>query len=224
MPGRRWVRRKPAAVVLCLALLGALALAGCSSSTQYLSSGSDHTYFKAPAGWKFFGEQAVVAKITTDLSPQQQEKVVDQGWRTAFDASPRPSLDHFLSSTSSYPTGYAVVSPLTAQETDAMSDATLRNQFFGVDDALNADRLTMLSYAPVNMANGIHGLRLTARLTPDPDSPAFPQQAVTFEQVAMTDQARTKVYAMVVVCKSTCFEKNQDRIDGVFDSWTVKDG
>jgi hypothetical protein len=224
MPGRRWVRRKHAAVVLCLALFGAL-VAGCSGSgTQYVSNSGDHTYFKVPAGWKLYDEKAVVDSMA-DLSPEQRDHVLDTSWRTVFDANPKPSLGHFAKTGSKFPAGYAVVATNSSDTQDQISDQSMRNQFLAVDELSNAGQLTVLGYDSVNKGNGLHGIRIRARVTSKPDSEIYPQgDAFTFEQISLTDQTREKSYSLIVMCSSRCFEKHADRIEGIVDSWTVTDG
>jgi len=223
MPGRRSTSRRSAAWVLALALVAALALAGCAGSgTQYVSNSADHTYFKVPSGWKLFGEKTIV-DANHALSKDQRNQILDTSWRTAFDASPRPSLQHLANADAAFPTGYAIVDTLSAKDSDTMSDSAMRNMFFQVDTLYDAQQLKMLSYQSVDRGNGLHGVRLRARVKSDPSSKVYAEgPAFTFEQVTLVDQSRTKTYSLIVVCSSTCFEKQTDRIEGVVDSWTVK--
>jgi hypothetical protein len=224
MPGRRSTRRTPAAVVLCLALFGALGLAGCSSDSQYVSNKSDHTYFKVPVGWKLFGEQQVV-DATPNLSAKQRTQKLDSSWSTVFDADPKPSLGHWPLPSARYPSGYAVVASNSVGTADQLSDESMRNQFLSVDELSSSKQLEVLSYEQVNKGSGLHGIRIRARVSSKADSSYYPQGATfTFEQISLTNQARDKSYSLIVLCSATCFQRNSKKIEGVMNSWTVTDG
>lgn len=224
MPGRRSTRRNHAALGGSFAVVAALLLAACSGSgTQYVSNNDDRTYFKVPAGWKLFDERELIDR-NEDLSKEQREEILSTSWRTAFDANPSPKLNHLFSTNSSYPTGFALVDQLTPDASDAISDQTLRNAFLPVDQASEANQLTVLAYENLNPGGGFHGIRFRARITSAPDSEVYAEgPAFTFEQISLVDQAREKSYSLIVLCSSKCFEKHTDRIEGVVDSWTVKE-
>ena len=162
MPGRRSTSRSTAAWATCLALLVALGLAGCSSSgSQYVSNSQDHTYFKVPANWKLFGEKTIIDS-NTGLSTDQRNQILDTSWRTAFDASPQPKLQHLADASAAFPTGYSMVETLSSKDADEISDLAMRNKFFDVDKLYDAQQLKMLRYESVEKGGGFHGVRIRA--------------------------------------------------------------
>jgi hypothetical protein len=205
--------------------LASVLLASCAGTGyNYVKSSNFHTYFKVPSDWKLFSEKSVVAANFSDLSKAQLQQVFDTSWHSAFDASPQPSLKHVFSVAKS-PNGYAVVSTLSAKDSDSVSDSTLRNFFLDVDTAVNDDRLTLSQYEVVDPSGGIHGIHLVGRLITG-DATAqndYQGQAVEFDQVVEVDQSRQHVYAMIVSCSATCYEANTGKIENVINSWTVKD-
>jgi hypothetical protein len=225
MPGRRSTRNG-AALLPCIAAAAAvaLALAACSSSgDQYVENSDDRTYFKVPGGWKLYSEETLIEQ-NDELSEEQREQVLSSSWRTAFDASPDPDVQHLFATDSSFPTGFALVDQLSQEATDTVSDQVLRNQFIPVDAAGDAGQLEMLSYENVNQGDGFHGIRFRARISSMPESEVYPEgPAFTFEQVSLVDQARERSYSLIVMCSSRCFEKHTSRIHGVVDSWTVEE-
>jgi hypothetical protein len=141
-----------------------------------------------------------------------------------FDANPKASIKHVAGFTR-YPTGFAVVTPLSADDSDTVSDNFLRNYFVDVDTALNDQKATILKYEPVNRDGGFHGWHLVAQLVIDDAdaSDLHEARAITFDQIAMMDQAHTRVYAMILSCSSACYDDHQGKIESVIGSWTVKD-
>jgi hypothetical protein len=214
---------------LLVALLGTLAititLTSCTGSGySYIKSSDFHTYFKVPASWKLYDGKAVLDSTNPDLSKKQRDRVLSQSWRTMFDANPKASIKHVARFTK-YPTGFAVVTGLSADDSDTASDSFLRNYFINVDSALNDQTLTLLRYEPVNRDGGFHGSHLVAQLVIDNATPdnLHEARAITFDQIVMMDQSHTHVYGMILSCSSACYDDNQGKIESVIGSWTVKD-
>jgi hypothetical protein len=207
------------------AVVIAATLSACTGAGyNYVKSSDFHTYFKVPDAWKLYDAKAVLDATNPDLSKKQRERVLEQSWRTVFDANPKPSIKHF-GSFSKYPAGYAVVTPLSSTDSDNASDTFLRNFFLDVDTALNDQKLTITDYTPVNRDGGFHGSHLVAQLVlgnANADS-LHEARAITFDQIVMLDQSHTHVYAVFLACSSSCYDDNQSKIESIINSWTVKD-
>src|SRR5581483_4752410 len=121
--------------VVALALVAAVALAGCSgSSYHYVSSSATGTFFKVPSAWRVFGKTQVLAD-PGQLGPRG---ATSDRFLVEFDGSPSPNAGHdFI--TSGYPFGIARVRRLSLQEHDAYSLASLRNEVVPVDNLVNQD-------------------------------------------------------------------------------------
>ena len=74
----------------------------------------------------------------------------------------------------------------------------------------------MRSYEPVELDGGFHGSHLVANLSNK-------KATLTVNQVAVFDQATSKVYAISIYCSTACYDKYESKIERVIDSWTVKD-
>jgi hypothetical protein len=98
----------------------------------------------------------------------------------------------------------------------AASLQSLRNIFFSVDDALQAGNAHVSAYDLVELDGGFHGSHLVARVDGKTGS-------ITFNQIALFDQATSKVYAISIYCTTECYDKYESKIDSVIKSWTVKD-
>jgi hypothetical protein len=208
-------RVRPVAAALFLA--APLLLAACAGTGyHYVKSSENHTYFKVPDNWKLYDQDTVLDALKSTLSKDEIQQTRDTSWTTIFDASPQPSLHHIASATAKYPVGRAVVQDLSPDSSDAVSLQSLRNLFYDVDTALKNGSAHVASYDLVEFDGGFHGVHLVARLDTKNGS-------VEFNQIAVVDQATSKVYAISIACSTECYDKYESKIDNVMKSWTVKD-
>ena len=215
-PRERQLRRVITLVGAGLVAIGLLA--GCAGSGyDYVKSSSDRTYFKVPSKWTLYDEEALADRFNGDLTDAQREQLLDETWRVAFDASPKPTLRHLLETKAKAPSGVALVRSLTFDDSDNVSLASLRNYFFDVDTALQDQTGEVVDYEELQLNGGFHGSHLVANLTMTDGG------VMTIDQTVLVDQATTKLYALLVSCSDVCYEKNSGDIKKVVDSWTVRD-
>lgn len=208
-------RVRSAALLLLVA--APLALAACAGSGyHYVKSSEDKTYFKVPENWHLYDEESVLGALKGSLSKDEIDARRDTMWTSVFDADPDPSLNHVASRQPNYPVGRAIVQPLSPEASDGASLQSLRNLFFEVDSALEAGSGRVRSYEPVELDGGFHGSHLVATLSNK-------KATLTLNQVAVFDQATSKLYAISIYCSTACYDKYESKIDTVIDSWTVRD-
>ncbi len=208
-------RVRSAAMLLLVA--APLVLAACAGTGyHYVKSSEDKTYFKVPENWHLYDEESVLGALEGDLSKDEIEARRDTTWMSVFDADPDPSLDHVASRQPNYPVGRAIVQPLSPEASDSASLQSLRNLFFEVDSALEAGSATVKTYEPVQLDGGFHGSHLVANLSNK-------KATLTVNQVAVFDQATSKLYAISIYCSTACYDKYESKIQAVIDSWTVRD-
>lgn len=208
------MRRRFMGILVGLAAL--VLVAGCAGSGfHYVKSSSDKTYFKVPKDWTLYDENAVIDRIGSQLTKSERQTELDQNWRVAFDAAPKPTLRH-LGGANDHPSGIAVVRTLDFDMSDAMSTETLRNYFFDVDTALQDGTGEMVSYEDLKLDGGFRGIRFVANLDVN-------GKPMTINQTMLLDQATTKLYALLVSCSNVCYDDNKGQIEKVADSWTVRD-
>jgi hypothetical protein len=207
---RRRLRSGGVAAVLALAVAGA----ACSSSGyQYVKNSDDRTYFKVPDGWKLYDEDA----LTATLTPRERDSVRETSWQVMFDASPKPSLKHFLGLATKHPNGYASVQQLDFDASDNVSFSALRNFFFPIDSAVQNEVGSIVSYEQLEPDGGFRGFHLVAEVQTQEG------EVVTVDQTMLLDQATSRLYALIVTCDAQCYEENADQIERVVDSWTVQE-
>jgi hypothetical protein len=202
--------------VLALAVAGGLALAACGAPEyHYVKSTSNKTYVRVPSKWTLYDEDALLE--SSEQSDEYKTQFKRLSWSVAFDASPKPSLEHLLSG-SDHPTGLVQVRTLLPSERDSFSLSDLRSLLLPVDplseEARTSGDVEVLESNDVKR-EGLHGNEMLLNLkTPEGD-------LVKWRQIAVVDAAVKKVHVLAVSCDTECYAANEDVIDKVVDSWKV---
>jgi len=201
--------------IVCLAIV----LAGCGSPKyHYVKSTSDQTFVRVPREWTLFDEDQLLR--VSDESPEAKAQFKRLSWSVAFDAAPKPSLDHVLSD-AGHPTGLVQVRTLLPEQRDSFSLADLRTLLLPfdplADDAQQEGEVEMLDVREVRRPGGLHGSELLINLKTDDG------QLVKWRQVALVDSGVRKVHVLAVSCSTDCYNQNEKVIDQVVTSWKVKE-
>lgn len=213
------VRRRGMSAIAGLGTALALFLAGCGAPNYtYVANTTQNTYFKVPYSWRQINTNALVKAITNGGS-------ANGTWIVGYDASGSPSAQHVLGVVPDKPFVYATVGQLNQTTTDMLSYNVLKDFFLPVtsDARTNAAQqgfpltgFKLLASSDLTPGQGIHGVSETYDYT-------FPgNRVVTFDQVALTNAADTKVYLLLVHCTATCFTHNKAQISTVINSFTVR--
>lgn len=214
MAGRRL---RLARIIAALAIAGLIASACASTGYHYVKNSDDKTYFKVPNEWKLFDAEQVLERNAKGLSDRETDTLRELSWEVRFDAGPKPSLRNFKKADYAHPIGIAQVEELVQEASDAASISALRNLYFDIDAAAEAGQGLIVSYEPVTLDGGFHGVHIVAEI-PDEDG-----NTIVFNQKAVLDQLTSKFYAVVVFCNARCYDDNTDDIERLVDSWTVEE-
>lgn len=198
------------AAALAVALVG-----GACGGPQYhyVKSTSDRTFVRLPSDWTLYDEDALLE--SSDESPESKEQFKELSWSVAFDASPKPSLDHILT-VSDHPTGLVQVRRLLPGQRDTFSLSDLRAVLLRFDPLSNEaqDDVEVLESKDITRGN-LNGSEVLLNLkTGDGD-------VVKWRQVALVDAALTRVHVLAISCDDECYNANEGAIDAVIDSWKV---
>lgn len=195
----------------------ALSASACEGSGySYISNPSTKTYFRVPEAWGLFEQNEMMSAGSPAISLESLQSASDL-WVVAFDAAPSPDLDHVLATSSRHPTGYALVRPLTEEERDTYSLASLRNEVIPLDRLEEADgRVEAVSEEDIELESGAHGSRLVNKIK-------VGEEFFTLDQTGLVDSGTHRVYVLVIGCKAACYEANKAVIDQVADSWTIEE-
>ena len=204
------------AVTSVLTATGAVLLIGCGGSEfRYVQSSPNHTYFKVPKAWKVFDKGEIVEASGTRLSQSQESTL---RFMVAFDADPKPSLEHDLQ-TASRPFGLARVRQLDSDERETFNLLALRNEVVPIDQIVQqkAGEVELLQEPKeITTSKGLAGTRLVYRVV-------SPDGSFTVDQTGLVDAKTQTVYFFIIGCESNCYDRNKRTISQIADSWTVKE-
>jgi uncharacterized membrane protein YdfJ with MMPL/SSD domain len=214
---RRYYR---VAALIILGLVAGLAAAGCAAPQYtYVADSSDNAYFKVPPSWH------QVSQSSLQSLTGQSSTLGNYLWTRAYDASPAPSADHILSSTSK-PVVFASVISLSTSERSSLSLNSMRDLFLPVTSAARSaasqegEQLTgfqSISDQVVTNNHGYRGIREIFDYT-------FNGVPETFDLTVLTDSTTTKLYFLLIQCWETCFASDYSQISQVVGSFTVGGG
>lgn len=202
-----------------LALAGAIVLAACGSPKyHYVKSTSNSTFMRVPSQWTLYDEDDLLESSEQSMESKEQFKRLS--WSVAFDASPKPSLDHVLSG-SDHPTGLVQVRTLLPAERDAFSLSDLRSLLLPVDplsdEAQLAGDVEVLETKEVMLDGTFHGSEMLLNLK------SSEGDVVKWRQIAVVDAEVKKVHVLALSCDAECYVANETVIDNIIGSWKVKE-
>jgi hypothetical protein len=211
------MRRRWAAVVGGV-LLGGLLAVGCAPTYTYVKNTQTRTYFRIPATWHLYDENAIFRSQIVGLSPQGEAALRAAVWMVAFDANPRPSLNDLFSPNSPYPQGFAQVRQLSPEQRENVSLAAIRDAVFPLSQLQveNPGSVEILASEDIVLPDGIHGNRTIFNLR-------MGQEFFTVNQTALVNPETSLLYLFVIGCEAHCYLQHQRTIDEIVKSWTVKE-
>lgn len=216
-------RGRSVALVGSVLALAALASACASSEFSYVSSSDRNAYFKIPSDWKYFDKRDILVASGQSLSSGTDRQIP---WLIAFDADPKPSLNHVLKlgDAPKHPVVTARVQSLPFQVRDQLSLHSLRNIVYPLDQLLNANAAEIVSTQDVVLEGGLRGSRMTYDVVLQGlSNVAALSGVIRVTQIAVIDPATTKLYVFTIRCESHCYRDNKTLLDQIANSWTVKE-
>ena len=202
------------AAVSCL--VGLLFLAACAESGfTYVTDSQTNTFFKVPEEWAIYKEDEILASQSETISPQREAVARALQYVVAFDGAPNPSLIHVMAANSDHPAGWTKVRVLNDQERDTFSLASIRNAVLPVDQLVKRNNAEIISQEDVVRPGGLHGSRLVFNIKEE-------TQFVTINQTGLVDPSTRVLYLFVIGCEANCYVDNEEVINEVVSSWTIK--
>lgn len=224
-----------------VALVLVLLTGACSKPEfRYEANSSLNTYVKVPSAWKRYDHDALIgAEIDAARQANQPPSLIDAlvnrqyEWRVAFDGDPQPSVDHTLS-LATEPVVEVSVRALDSSEHDQVSLAALRNVIVDYDSlkqqaqddaagqSVGITGATSGNFRPIdeeelNLANGVHGVRLRYILRPSATAPFF-----AFDQTTLVDSKAERLYVLLIRSGEAEFLQNNKLFTQIARSFTVK--
>jgi len=220
----RQLRRSAVAAVLAVAVLAALALAGCGAPAYtYAVDGQDHVYFKVPAAWY----QVPPKAVSSAQSVLQKAPLGAEGgaflWSRAYAAEPDPGAVDLVTG-APVPVVYASVQSVRDWLKAGLSFDEMRDLLYPVTPPARQEAaqegkkfagFDLVGSSTIATSDGIRGINELYEYdfgnTPD-----------AFDQTVLTNTATNKLYLLLVQCSQACFTKYVTQIKAIVESFTVR--
>ena len=192
----------------------------CSGSGfTYVENKETNTYFKIPDEWEVLDQNEVLGTLFRSPSPSTIGGIERTLWAVGFDADDEPSATHILQSTADHPAGYARVRALSEGEREGISLRALQD--VGAVPITSLQQQSSTSVREVEtedivLEGGTHGRRAVYDVR-------LGLGTLTYSQTALVDPATEKLYVFLIGCSASCYRTNQDMIEEVAASWTIKE-
>jgi hypothetical protein len=211
------------ALVAVVAALGVLSACG-SPSYTYVTNSDDHVFFKVPRNWHRVDQKDLEDVATSGLTATEAAALRAATWSVAYDADPKPSVDHLLGATAKQPVALSRVLRVPEGNRGSITVDSLRNAFLPITDearlaASNGGTLVpeadMITDEMVK-AKGALGVHLVYRLP-------INGSMETFDHTAYKADDGSRVYLFLVRCVQTCYSNRfGGELDDVVRSFTVE--
>jgi hypothetical protein len=203
----------------CALLLG-VTLSGCAAPQfTYVANSGANTYFKVPYGWHKISDSSLSSVLQTETGSS------GGGWTVAYEAGHKPTAGDFLSFGTAQPFVFAEVGQLSSTASNTLSYDTLRDFFLPVTSTARqnaaASGFPLTSFKQIRdqtltLGQGVHGVRETFDYTYTGGI------TDTFDEVALTNADQTVVYLLVLHCTTSCYSNDQNQINDVMSSFTIR--
>lgn len=203
----------------CALLLGvAVAVSGCAAPQYtYVANSSQDTYFKVPWGWHQISATSLASELKT-------ANAGGADWTTAYQGGTKPTAKDFLGFDTPQPFVFAEVLALDPTEASTMTDAELRDGFLPVSSTARSSAaqegfpftgFKQIRDQTLELSQGVHGVRETFDYS-------YTGRSDTFDEVALTNSAKSLVYLLVLHCTTSCYSSDQTQINDVMSSFTIR--
>ncbi len=201
---------------LGLAVAAVLALAACgSSSNRYLANRDEKVYLRVPSSWhdiklsdsftdrltQSTSEAKVISKtVVTPQSDAREQKDLDgqSPFATMTVYQTTGQLNQLLSASLARKVGLVSFDPL-------------------LPDAANKDLAEVINFDPKPTNAKMGGSRVVYRTRSD----AKTDWQLTVNLSTYFDPSTSRLYALEVICSTTCYDKLSRQIDKLVNSWRI---
>ncbi len=202
----------------CAVLLG-VTVTGCGAPQYtYVANSSQSTYFKVPNAWHEIGAGALQKAMNDALGSS-----AGGGWQVAYEAGGNPTASDFLSFGNSHPFVFAEIGMLNPTASQELSYDSLKDFIFPVTSTARGEEpsgfpltdFKSIRDEQLTPGQGVHGVRETFDYT-------YSGQTDTFDEIALTNADQTVVYYMLLHCTTSCYSADQNQINDVMSSFTIR--
>jgi hypothetical protein len=203
------------------ALLLAVSVSGCAPP-QYtdVSNPGQTLDFDVPHAWHQISAQSLASELKA--AGLQAPGL----WEVAYEAGPESTAADFFAFDNAQPFVFAETGTLTSAASAGLSYNALRDFFLPVTVTARKNESSQPGNAlsgfrhirdqVLTPGNGVHGVRETFDYTLTGTG-----EAATWDEIALTNAQRTRVYFLVLHCSTGCYSADQTQINDVMSSFTV---
>jgi hypothetical protein len=200
----------------CALLLG-VTVTGCAAPAYtYVANSNANTYFKVPHGWHA-------------ISAGSLQKVLNESggsssaWTVAYEAGTKPTADDLFSFNTTQPFVFAEVGDLNSSASQEISYDSLKDIFLPVSSEARQQEpsdyplkdFKSIRDQTLTPGQGVHGVRETFDYTDG-------SVTDTFDEVSLTNADQTVIYLLFLHCTASCYSSDQNEINDVMSSFTVR--
>ncbi len=197
---------------------------------EYVSNGEFGNYFRMPRSWQMqdITDQLSAGRVGADQGSNVTlwEVLLASPLRVTGTTAPAPNAE-VAELLSPNVVGRVMVVDLGPSDTEQVGLSTVRAAFSatGIDplfppEDLASDTVEVASYEPLAAGESLTGSRVVANIDVDP-SPSSAQW-ITESQSMLFDNRTGLVYLLSLRCAAECYELNQQQINEIASSFTVK--
>lgn len=216
--GKKYLRL-PAMVAVALSTL---LLTSCMTPSQkYGVSKATGTYFAVPNSWHEIKQSELMKVESASPDATVQERLSLLQWADAFSPSATITAKDVLSArTPDVPIAFAQVRYLNGTEINAASYNSLRDLVLPITSWANGASSTPSDFSIIDdgevTQKGGAGIHTRISFT------GSDNLSQIFDQTSILSTDRRSIHVLLVRCSSSCFTKNQDSLEKIITSFTVR--
>lgn len=199
-------------------------LTGCAQAGKiYPADKKDGVYFSLPKNgftWKKISQSELAAREALSTSSGAADRAASVLWQEAYSLDPRATASDVLSlKTPSEPLIYVRVRTLLPDEVNSVSYNALRDLVVPLTGWVNGTLKAPIFDLTVDeerVEKSARGVRSVFNFTQQDGTNQ------TIDQTSLLSNDHSTIYALLIRCSSSCFQKNQKNLETIASSFTVK--
>ena len=209
-----------ASIAIALVLTTAL-LSGCSKPSKiYASNKSEGVYFSLPQGWKKISQKDLSLRESASTATGAAERAASVLWQEAYALNSKVTAADVLSlKTPQDPIVYVRVRALLGPEINSVSYNSLRDLVVPLTGWVDGTRKAPtfdISNDEERVEKGARGIHSVFNFIQSDGSDQ------TIDQTSLLSNDHSTIYALLIRCSTTCYDKKRSVLERIAASFTVR--
>jgi hypothetical protein len=202
-------------------LLSVAVLSGCSQPSRiYAANKSEGVFFAIPKGWTKVSQKSLHARETSSNASGAAERAASVLWQEAYSLNPKITATEVLSlKTPQEPIVYVRVRNLLGAEINSVSYNSLRDLVVPLTswvDGTKKSPVFDISNDEERVEKGARGVHSVFNFVQLDGSDQ------TIDQTSLLSNDHSTIYALLIRCSTTCYDKNRTILEKIAASFTVR--